>query len=65
MRSLHQLNKEIGRCISEIENQFPELYQLLEETPIKGLDSDKPVSNEALEDYLNTLKTQLAVFKKK
>lgn len=65
MKTLHEINEEIESCILEIEMHYPELYYLLEETPFNANVWGKVVTEEDLEDYLNTLKNQLHTFKKK
>ncbi|WP_158851090.1 hypothetical protein [Algibacter sp. L1A34] len=65
MRQIQQFNDETEACILEIETNYPELYNVLEETPFRGISSSEPISAEDLEDYLNTLKEQLHTFQKK
>lgn len=60
-----KINEDIEACILEIEMHYPELYHLLEETPFRGMDSNKPISNDDLEDYLNSLRDQLRTFQNK
>jgi len=60
MRQLNQLMQEITLLTTEMETKYPELYQYLDETPM-SLDETKgkAISVTDLEQYLETLKTQL------
>lgn len=60
MKQLNQLMQEITLLTTEIETKYPELYKYLDETPLL-LDETKEeaISVNNLEQYLETLKTQL------
>ncbi len=52
--------QEIVSLTTQIETNYPELYQTLDETPIYLGDSEKKeITTKELETYLNTLKTEL------
>ena len=60
-----KLLAEISTLIRKIETEYPELYQHLYESPltIPGINQAN-VDNEALENYLQTLKDMLKPYKK-
>jgi hypothetical protein len=52
--------QEIIQLTSKIESDYPELYNYLGETPLSASEaSEKPVSTDDLNKYLDTLKSQL------
>ncbi|MFY7672024.1 hypothetical protein ACOSP6_13140 [Tenacibaculum sp. MEBiC06402] len=62
-----QKTKELTDCIllvtMEIKDKFPELYQLLDETPFLISVHDKGIEAISLEEYLNTIRYQLKDYK--
>ena len=58
-----ELINEIIEVTSAIREAFAEFYQLLSETPLFIARQDKAISSANFEQYLESLKTQLAVFK--
>ncbi|TCP23615.1 hypothetical protein EV195_10885 [Tenacibaculum skagerrakense] len=62
-----QKTKELTDCIllvtMEIKDKFPELYQLLDETPFLSSVQDKGIEAISLEEYLNTIRYQLKDYK--
>ena len=61
MKKLHQLTKEINTLTLKIEQEYPELYKYLDETPITIPNSDQPdeFTLETFSDYLESLKDLL------
>ena len=60
-----KLLAEISTLIRKIETEYPELYQHLYESPLTIPGINQPnVDNEALENYLQTLKDMLKPYKK-
>lgn len=60
MKDLNQLMLEIIQLTTNIETNYPELYNYLGETPISlGQGKEKEFSSEDLKQYLETLKAQL------
>lgn len=61
MRNLQKVLNEITDLTLEIENNYPELYQFLEENPIAIPSENNPEINEkVMQDYLESLKLLLA-----
>lgn len=61
MKSIQQLMHDIIQLTTEMETNFPELYNYLDETPIPlGETIEKEISTQDLTQYLETLKTQLS-----
>lgn len=58
------LKEQILKVTLEIEFNFPELYEFLDETPQFALRSKKSINNNDFEEYLNTITLQLKTFKK-
>lgn len=64
MKNTQDLLTEISTLTREIEENYPELYQYLDENPDTIPNTDHPhVGIEELEEYLNSLKTQLQTYK--
>ena len=60
MKSIQQLMHDIIQLTTEMETNFPELYNYLDETPLTlGEIKEKEISTQDLAQYLETLKTQL------
>jgi len=60
MRNLQSIIKEIMQLTTNIENNFPELYQKLDENPMTIPSESKPkIDKEILLDYLESLKKLL------
>lgn len=60
MKTIHQLMQEIIQITTEIETNYPELYNYLNETPLDlGDTKEKTIRTNDLEHYLVTLKSQL------
>jgi hypothetical protein len=60
MKTIHTLLQELVLLTTQIETNYPELYQTLEETPIfLGSAPGKEISTVELENYLQTLKEEL------
>lgn len=57
---IEKLNKEIERCILEMEESYPELYRFIDEAPINLTPAPKQISAEDLEKYLASLKSQMS-----
>ncbi|AEE53506.1 hypothetical protein [Haliscomenobacter hydrossis] len=57
-----ELIHEIMEVTSAIREAFAEFYQVLSETPLFIARQDKAISTANFEQYLESLKTQLAVF---
>ncbi|MEK7257330.1 MAG: hypothetical protein AAB316_21425 [Bacteroidota bacterium] len=60
MKDFNALTEEITALTAEIETDFPELYQFLEENPLTIPNDDLPaIPMEKLMDYLTSLKELL------
>lgn len=60
MKSLQEITKEINKLTSKIEQEYPELYQHLNENPITLPDSGNPeISIKNFSNYLNSLRELL------
>ena len=60
MKTLNQLMQDIIQLTTVIETHYPELYKYLSETPIAlGETNQGKISSADLNQYLETLKTQL------
>ena len=60
MKKLQQLTKEINELTLRIEQDYPELYQYLDENPITIPDCETPeISVNSFVDYLDNLKSLL------
>ncbi|NVK51128.1 MAG: hypothetical protein HWE09_15255 [Cyclobacteriaceae bacterium] len=60
MRTLQSLLREIMQLTTNIENNFPELYNKLNENPITIPSEKHPkIDQEVLQDYLESLKKLL------
>jgi len=65
MKETQNLLTEISDLLRKIEDKHPELYKHLDESPITIPGQKQPiVDNEALENYLQTLKDVLKRYKK-
>ena len=65
MKTTQNLLTEIATLIRKIETDYPELYKHLDESPVTIPSQKEPsVDDEALENYLQTLKDMLKRFKK-
>ena len=49
---------------TKIQKEFPEQYKVLSETPLFLFDREKEINTADFEHYLESLKKQLAAFKK-
>lgn len=56
MKRLQQLTRDINELTLKIEQDFPELYQFLNETPITIPSSTDPINTKNFSDYLDSLK---------
>lgn len=66
MKTEQELLKEITELTFKIENDYPELYALLQEDPSTIPSMEHPEINATvLEDYLNTLKEHIEHHKSK
>ncbi|HVD99931.1 MAG TPA: hypothetical protein VNB90_17100 [Cytophagaceae bacterium] len=60
MKTIQTLLQELLSLTTQIETNYPELYQTLDETPIfLGKNTSGDMTTKELESYLNTLKTEL------
>jgi len=60
MKKLQRLTKEINELTLRIEQEYPELYQYLDENPITIPDCEPPeLSVNSFVDYLDSLKSLL------
>ncbi len=63
MKKLQQLTKEINELTLRIEQDYPELYQYLDENPITIPDCKTPeISVSSFVEYLDSLKSLLERF---
>jgi hypothetical protein len=56
------LTKKIFKITSEIQKEFPELYELLDETPLFFSFAGKNITSKDLRQYLISLRTQQKSF---
>ena len=57
MKDLHRLLDEITQVTTNIETNYPELYQYLDENPVTIPSEKYPtIDNEILKNYLETLR---------
>jgi len=60
MKRIHELSKEINDLTLKIKQEYPELYQYLDENPITIPDGEHPeVNTKNFADWLNSLKQLL------
>lgn len=60
MNELQQLLQEIARLTAQIETEYPELYQYLDEDPITISPDDHPdIDKATMKEYLETLRSLL------
>ena len=60
MKDIQKIMREITQLTSNIETNYPELYQFLDENPETIPNDEHPdIDRKALCDYLNSLKQQL------
>lgn len=60
MKRLHELMKEINDLTLKIEEQYPELYQYLDENPVTIPKCEHPkIDTNNFSDYLESLKLLL------
>jgi hypothetical protein len=64
MKTVKELLSDISSLLRNIETNYPEVYQYLDENPVTIPNMEHPkVSTEDLENYLATLKDLLAKYK--
>jgi hypothetical protein len=61
---ISELMKDIFQVASNIQVNYPELYLLLDETPLFLSNNNTTISSIDLKQYLRSLKMQLKTFKK-
>ncbi len=60
MKNIHTLMQDLVLLTTQIETNYPELYNTLNETPLfLGESSAQGITTKELESYLNTLKEKL------
>ena len=59
-----ELINEIFMVTTKIQKEYPELYENLQETPLFIAENEKDIGTADFEQYLESLKTQLADFRK-
>ncbi|TYA52193.1 hypothetical protein [Formosa maritima] len=65
MKTVKELLQNISELIRDIETNYPELYQYLDENPVTIPNMQHPkVTTEELENYLETLNDLLDKYKK-
>lgn len=62
--NIRKLTILIFEVTQKIHEKFPELYQLLSETPLFSSEGRTTINISDLGKYLNTLKKQLRIFEK-
>jgi predicted Rossmann fold nucleotide-binding protein DprA/Smf involved in DNA uptake len=55
-----RMSKEITDIVMLLKKDYPTLYKTLDETPLSLVDTSGSPNNKELEDYLKTLRIQLA-----
>jgi hypothetical protein len=63
-KEIKELMDEILAVTMVIRDEFPELYQHLDETPFLTSAYHKRIGSNSLEEYLNTIRSQLESLKK-
>ncbi len=63
-KEIKELTNEILTVTMEIGDKYPELYNLLDETPFHISIDKKGIQPNCLEEYLNTIRSQLKDYKK-
>jgi hypothetical protein len=63
-KEIKELTDEILTVTMVIRDKFPELYQHLDETPFLASAYHKRIGSKSLEEYLNTIRSQLESLKK-
>lgn len=63
MRLQKMLTKEIFAVTAKIQNEYPELYQHLSETPLFSPQTNKAISVDNYQEYLESIQMQFNVFK--
>jgi hypothetical protein len=61
--NIERLFTEIKRCISEMQEFYPELYQFLDEDGVFGNRDLKTISEAALKNYLELLKSEMVNYR--
>lgn len=64
MKTTQELTQEISQLTLKIEQNYPELYQHLEENPITLTADDGEVSAASCQEYLDSLKSLIDSYKK-
>ena len=59
MKELNVLLNDITKLTLKIEQDFPELYQHLDENPVTLTGGNAKITHDALKYYLESLRTQL------
>lgn len=62
MRNIHELEKQIFRVTYIIQQKFPQLYELLNETPLFLSYQEKEITIKELSQYLESLIAQLKTY---
>jgi hypothetical protein len=62
-KAIKELTNEILAVTMEIRDKYPELYQHLGETPFLASANDIGIDLNSLEEYLNTIRSQLTDYK--
>lgn len=62
-KEIKKLTDEILAVTMEIRNKYPELHQHLNETPFSTSADNKGIDYNSLEEYLNTIRSQLKKYK--
>jgi transcription initiation factor TFIIIB Brf1 subunit/transcription initiation factor TFIIB len=64
-KEIKELTDEILEVTMVIRDKFPELYQHFGETPFLTSADNKGVDSNSLEEYLNTIRSQLKIYEDK
>ncbi|WBV60117.1 hypothetical protein PFY12_13875 [Chryseobacterium camelliae] len=62
--NLQALTREIFKVTTKIQSSYPELYFLLNETPLFMSPNEKSITLKDLKQYLATIRMQLITFEK-
>lgn len=62
--NLQNLTRKIFKVTSKIQSSYPELYFLLNETPLFMSINEKDITVQDLKQYLASIRMQLITFKK-
>ncbi|WP_431160747.1 hypothetical protein [Flagellimonas beolgyonensis] len=60
---IDMLQREIDKCLTEMETAYPELFRNLDETPVFGEERRGSITEAALKNYLQSLRSQMESYR--